>query len=643
MAMDASSNQHILKNNITWYFDNISEILHPQEHSGVSNSPEEILSEPFLQLTEKVNASDYHWDFSEADRFYRSPYFYNYNFENIDSVSYRILLKRMVIRELYERENRYSTTNTYFNLVKKFIGFLESNFIYNPMLIYPQLIADFFLQEKPLISENTKRQGLFAIRLFLEELQYQYADFQLNQFEKVLKSYSSTKIEVEKNSGKTPNIPRSLLNQIIQLSLKDLEDPKTPENYKMIACMILILSQTGMRRGEFLILERDRLREISIKKGEKKAYYLEFLTYKTTLHKDGKWTETHMNELAVKAYRTLISLTTNRHKQNPTTVSLYCNKKGDFYNRSAIEKHIRCFFSRHQKTLNFSSLKGEHIAGLSKWEIKKSDVNDYLYVNKEDISETFYYVPPHQFRVAVANELRDKGVSLQWIKRHMNHLEEEMTEHYFRGDKTSTIIEAFKSRASQDGSQLEMDMSNIKNEELKKEIEEPQLREAYEAINKFLKKKKLNIFKNLDEILSLLQNTPVRETKAGFCTNTIILCERQERLAMMEKWYYVRPQVADITAIEFTLERFENKIKLIAHNKKVAAQNKKYQRQLELEQKSLHQFYKNKLLPELNLLKGNIKQLGQKELIARYPKLQKIIENIESIEGGIPKWVMNMN
>lgn len=643
MTMDVFSNQQICKNNITWYLDDVGKMLHSQERIGISVSPEEPLVEPMLQLTEKVNASDCHWDFSEADRFYKSPYFYNYNFENISSVSYRIHLKKMVIRELYERENRYSTTNTYFNVVKKFIKFLESKFIYNPMLINPKLITDFFLQEKPLISETTKRQDLFAIRLFLEELQYQYVDFRLNQFEKVLKSYSSTKMEVEKISGKTPNIPRSLLNQIIQLSLKDLKDQTTPENYKMIACMILILAQTGMRRGEFLILETNRLEDINIKKGEREVHYLKFITYKTTTAKDGKWTETHMNELAVKAYRTLTSITANRRKQNSTSNALYCNKKGEFYNRSIIDKHIRCFFSRHQKTLNFSSLKSEHIAGLSKWEIKKSDVNDYLYVNKEDIGETFYYVPPHQFRVAVANELRDKGVSLQWIKRHMNHLEEEMTEHYFRDDKSSTITETFKSRASQDGSQLEMDITNIKNEELKKEIEEPQLREAYESINKFLKKKKLNIFKNLDEILSLLKNTPVRETKNGFCTNTIILCERQERLAMMEKWYYIRPQVADITGIEFTLERFENKLKLIAHNKEVAAKNKKFQRQLELEEKSLHQFYKNKLLPEIDLLKENIDKLGQKELISRYPKLQRIIKNINNIEESIPEWVINMN
>ncbi|MBE2975806.1 tyrosine-type recombinase/integrase [Priestia megaterium] len=635
------SNQEVLKNNIKWHVDSVSKVLYPLENETSISSSEWNYPEPSVQLTEKVNAADQYWDFSESDRFYKSPCLYKYDFQDIVSSTYRIVLKKMVLRELHDRENRFSTTNTYFNIVKAFIHFIEAKFIYNPLLIYPNLINEFLLKEKSSITEASKRQILSAIGKFFQGIEYSNVGFRLSEFEEMLSNYNRKRINAQSNSGKTPNIPRFLLNQIIQLALNDIEDQELSITYRMTACMIVILSQTGMRRGEFLLLETGRLKEILIKKGEKKAYYLEFITYKTTMARDGRWTETNMNELAVKAYETLVDLTTDRRKQQTGSNVLYCTKKGMSYNRSIIQKHIYGFFSRHQKVLDFSSLSNENLQNLSKWVITENDVSDYRYITQEDVGKTFYHVRPHQFRVVVANELRDKGLTLQWIKRHMNHLEEEMTKHYFRDDKI--ITDAFKNRASQDGSQLETNIFNIEDEKIKKELEEPELKLAYEAINKFLKKKKLNIFKDLDEILSLLKKTPVRESEMGFCTNTIKLCERQERLAMFEKWYYVRPQIVDITNIKFTLERFENKLRLVAHNEKAASQNKKFQRQFELESKSLQQFYRNKLLPELTLLKKNVYQFGKEELIIRYPKLKKIIENINNIEEEIPPWVVEMS
>ncbi|HFK1498001.1 TPA: hypothetical protein ACGXMW_002251 [Bacillus paranthracis] len=640
MKQSTLKDQYITKNNIEWFVNGVSDILHPLNNAALATQSKRECVEPPIQITETVNIVDNYWDFSELDSLYKAKFFYRYDFRNIMSQSYSVLLKRMVIRELYERENRFTTTYTFFNIAKNFILFLEHKHIINPKLIYPKLISEFISNEKALASESWKRQIFSGIEKFLQEVEHEHKDFNLIEFQHVLTNYNPRKIKVEMEDGKTSNIPRSLLNQIIQLALKDIDNIELPLIYRMAACMIIIFSQTGMRRGEFLILETNRLGEIVIKNRKEIAYYLEFITYKTSIAKDGRWTETHMNPIAVKAYQMLSELTKERRGQLEGSKVLYCSKNGNSYNRSTIQKHIKCFFSRHQKTLNFECISDLDLNDLSKWSVLESDVSDYRFVNSEDVGKYFYYIHPHQFRVAVANELRDKGVTLQWIKRHMNHLEEEMTKHYFRDERI--IIDTFNNRASEDGKQLETNPLNVTNIEIKKELYDSELKGVYEAINKFLKKKKLNIFRNLEEILSLLKNTPVRESEIGFCMNTIKLCERQEQLSMLEKWYYLRPQIVDISNFKFTLRRFDDKLKLVAHNREVAKENIKYERQYTLELTSLQYFFKNKFLPEFTLLKEQIDELDKSELILRYPELKEVILNFEYIERSIPEWLMNM-
>ncbi|NUJ06936.1 tyrosine-type recombinase/integrase [Bacillus paranthracis] len=636
MKQSILKGQYIIKNNIGWLVNGVSDILHPQNNATLVAQSKSEYFEPSIQITETINIADNYWDFSDLDTLYKGKFFYKYDFQNITSFSYCVLLKRMIIRELYERENRFTTTYTFFNIAKNFILFLEGKHVVNPKLIYPKLVSEFISNEKALVSESWKRQIFSGIEKFLREVEHEYKDFNLIEFQDVLTNYNAKKIRAEMENGKTKNIPRGLLNQIIQLALKDIDNIELPLVYRMAACMIIIFSQTGMRRGEFLILEINRLEDIMIKNRKEKAYYLEFITYKTEIAKDGRWTETHMNSMAVKAYQKLVELTEERRGQTGSKV-LYCSKNGTSYNRSTIQKHIKCFFSRHQKTLNFENV---DLNNLSKWRVLKSDASDYRFVNLEDVGKYFYYVHPHQFRVAVANELRDKGVTLQWIKEHMNHLEEEMTKHYFRDERI--IIDMFNNRASKDGKQLETNPLNVANIEIKKELYDSELKGVYEAINKFLKKKKLNVFRNLKEILSLLKSTPVRESEIGFCMNTIKLCERQEQLSMLEKWYYLRPQIVDISNFKFTLRRFDDKLKLVAHNREVAKENIKYERQYTLELTSLQHFFKNKFLPEFTLLKEQMDELDESEFILRYPELKEVILKIEYIERSIPEWLMNM-
>ncbi|MDQ7864030.1 hypothetical protein RCO48_31975 [Peribacillus frigoritolerans] len=76
----------------------------------------------------------------------------------------------------------------------------------------------------------------------------------------------------------------------------------------------------------------------------KKAYIMEFLTFKTTVEEDGKLTESIMTDIALKAYNTLVVIGEAR-RINGSNV-LYPNQKGEYFNTSTFGRNIIRFFSK---------------------------------------------------------------------------------------------------------------------------------------------------------------------------------------------------------------------------------------------------------------------------------------------------------
>jgi hypothetical protein len=185
---------------------------------------------------------------------------------------------------------------------------------------------------------------------------------------------------------------------------------------------------------------------------------------------------------------------------------------------------------------------------------------------------------------------------------------------------------------------------NNQNHFIKKELSEPELIKAYEEINKFLKKKKFNIFKDIDEIINTLKYNPLRESIVGVCTKHLgMLCERQYRLATFEKWYFLSPKVPNIESFDFTYKRFIDKSKIVQHNKELVQQDSKYQRDYENEYSSLIKFYQNRVLQEHELLLSILNEKGKEIILSSYPQLEIIISDIENVNEEITKWASTLN
>ncbi|WP_410986374.1 tyrosine-type recombinase/integrase [Bacillus cereus] len=614
-----------VKEEIDWNINNASLLVGEEYYLKCG-----YVDEPSHFITASIRFSDNKWDLSDEQ--HRNVVI---NFSSIKSKVFRVLSKKVALRKMFFVGNRSSTVSKKCLQINNFIRFLEKEkYIYDLRYLTPEIIEEYIEGfKKKGRGKVTLAQKLFAIEDLLKEIEIAGYDIDLSRYQNVLRNISWEERSAENAANKTSNIPMRIFKNVVQTALEDIDDDSLTIEDRMMACLIVILSHTGIRRGELQLLEVNKLQDIGILDKKETAYILEFFTYKTTGKKKGRWTKTIAFPNAIKAYQTLEALSEERRKKGETNY-LFLTKKGKKYSNTTFEYMFDCFFYRHQELFN-------DLTSFERTQVHFQKVGLYLmsYVERRrfpnSIGEKFFTLNPHQFRVAIANILKDK-VSLQWIREHMNHLDEEMTKHYFRDDEI--VKETLFKRASSDGRLLELD-SNSPKKFIINELLEPELKKAYEEINKFLKKKKFNIFKDIDQIINVLKYNPLRENIVGVCTKHLgILCERQYRLATFEKWYYLSSTIPNIESFDFTYKRFLDKVKIVQHNKQLVQQDSKYQRDYENEYTALKKFYQNRLLPEYELVLFKLKDEGEESLRSSFPQLEGIISKIDEISKEISKW-----
>ncbi|QWH96974.1 tyrosine-type recombinase/integrase [Bacillus mycoides] len=614
-----------VKEEIDWNINNASLLVGKENYLKG-----DYIDEPSSFITASIRFSDNKWDFSDEE--HRNVVI---NFSSIKSKIFRVLSKKVALRQMFFVGNRSITASQKCLRINSFIRFLEKEkYMYNLKFLTPEIIKEYIEGYKQKgRAKSTLANKLSSIGEFLKEGELAGYDIGLSQYQKVIRSIAWEEIKAQIVANKTPNIPMRIYKKVVQAALKDMDDDSLTIEDRIMACLIVILSHTGMRRGELQLLEINKLQDIGVLNRKKKAYILEFFTYKTTGKKKGRWTKTIAFPNTLKAYQTLEGLSKERRIKGKTNY-LFLNKRGGKYSETAFANMFDFFFYRHQELF-----KG--LTDFEQTQVHCQKVGVYLmdYIKRRRFPKNaggkFFTLNAHQFRVAIANILKDK-VSLQWIREHMNHLDEEMTKHYFRDDEI--VKETLFKRASSDGNSLEMNYDN-QNNFIKNEKSEPRLIKAYEEINKFLKKKKLNIFKDIDQIINTLKYNPLRENVVGVCIKHLgIICERQYRLATFEKWYYLSPTIPNIESFDFTYRRFLDKAIIVQHNKQLVQKDSKYQRDYENEYISLNKFYQNRLLPEYELILIKLKNEGKESLLTAFPQLESIISNIDEIGKEISKW-----
>ncbi|WP_443137790.1 tyrosine-type recombinase/integrase [Piscibacillus sp. B03] len=500
----------------------------------------------------------------------------------------------------------------------------------------PSLLKNFLADTKTERSLTDKKQ---AIKMFLSEIELRVLGVNFSECYKYLNKINSKKVKVEREKGKHKFIPIDIHNRIISLAIRDLRNENLRLTQRAAACMIVLLAETGMRIGEFRILEVDSLEKISIKGESEVFYYLNFKTFKTVKEKDFKWTRSFITENALIAYKTLTEIFRERRKSD----YLFVKESGTEVSKTLLRYRLVEFFYRHQNDLQLDKIMDHEISQFAV--TRKRNFKSAKFIPDDEMDRDIYYVTFHQYRVVLASILYNKGYHLDFIRQHMNHLTEEMTKHYIRLKEIEKLevnaIETLQKRSSKDGSTLISDANEASDKYIREELQSVQYQEIYNQINRFLKKNKFNIFTDINEIIDRLSRTdhPIADMELGICAKSFNkLCERNEYISSINDAYYLGVQIHSLDDLPYSVKRFREKTSIIAYNEKLYKKNQKYRNEFERELKGIRKYIERKLNPELMLLKDEICDIGFEGVHNKYPKLTEIIGNISDIEKEVQKW-----
>lgn len=594
------------------------------------------------------------WDFNSFNKINKPKTNFKIDFSSISS--YKEYVKEFALRQLVFRGNRVISVKLKVNIIREFINWLNKNNIVYIETVNSTLLQEYFKGMN--FSEKVISKKKFTIKEFLSVIaKRQNCNF--NDAHRILNKVNKEKIKQQQENCKHKLIPYlstkdkiSPFDKIVFHALNDLKDENLSINRRLAACMIVILAETGMRIGEFRILEVNKISEIKhpIDKTKPSQHILHFITYKTTPEKDGRWTYTFVTPNALLAYKTLVDITKERRKNSKQPKYAVLSEKCDIYScNGTLWRHNKSFYYHHQDDLGFNKMNDAELKQFHIWTPTKHDLKGWMINNEKDIGKVFYYATNHQYRVTCATILYVRqGKKLEWIRRHMNHLSLEMTEHYIREEAKKKeqigIAKALIMRSNKSGTELEVDSNKINDQNIRNEIKDAKLRKAYKEINKFLNKlstgrKKINIKRDIKEIIDALyeKKIPLTELEMGFCTLDAleILCDRQKHLDRLEDLDIHIPTIENIL---ISYKRYLDKKEVIEYDSKLLKENSSYKSSYDREVKYMKLFIQNRFLPELNLLESEIKMNGTSAIIEKYKDIEIIIPKLNKLKEEVLIW-----
>lgn len=586
-------------------------------------------------VTSKINFTDNVWVFDEFQRFSGEDWAYKYVFTQLDA-TYIEYAKYTVLRQLFNKHNHFTTVKSKYYVIKDFIIFLTKNHILHPNLITTSLLREYLADTK---TERVLADKKQAIKNFLFEIELRVPEVNFSEVYEYLNRHNKRKVKIERDKGKHRFVPLKLHNKIISIAIQDLRNKELPITQRAAACMIVLCAETGMRVGEFRILEVDKLEEISVKGESDTFHYLNFKTYKTVKEKDFKWTRSFITKNALIAYKTLTEIFRERRKSQ----YLFINEKGTEVSKTLLRYRLVEFFYRHQNELQLDKIIDQDVSLFAI--TRKKNFKSLKFVPDHEMDKDIYYITFHQYRVVLATILYNKGYHLDFIRQHMNHLTEEMTKHYIRLDEMGKLeinaVETFMNRSSKDGATLNTNILEYSDKYIREELQSEQYQEVYDQINKFLKKNKLNIFTDIKEIIFRLSRTdnPISDMELGLCTKSFNkLCERNQYISSIKDAYYLGVQIHSLDSLPFSVKQFQEKASIIEYNESLYKKNQKFRNEFERELKGIKKYIERKLNPELMLLKDEIREIGFEGVYNKYPQLVNVIGNIGDIEKEVQKW-----
>lgn len=575
-----------------------------------------------------LNFSDDFWDFSSFSDSNVSARRLQFKFD-INFDKFKIYGKFFVLSEILKNHSKIQSISRKYSDIKLFLNYLYDSNIFNIESLTIEDIKKYldilYDTKAPTTVKNTKT--------YLKQFLYFYSksfNFSIDEnMIKLLESHDLNYLKAYKDNNKYSDIPTEYFNNLLSLCVQLMNDSNALLNDRVFACIIVLLSQTGIRHSELFSIKIASINDKSILNGTKTAYYLNYKTWKKEKG-NGSYTieNVFLNELSITSYNLLTELCeSNRTKLNTDILIVPDKCLNAPVSDGYFVKRFISFSLKYKDKLD--NLNKDNLSSLYKISIQ--NIVRYYNITKEcysdlNLDDILYLPRAHQFRVHLCTQLYRQGVPLAIIQKHMTHLTSDMQDYYIRPEDDSKKELEYSKSVLKSVLKDEASLIGGNKDALMKKI------------NQFIDKGKFNVEKDIDAIVDKLsKKIPIKEKLGGICIKSGPKrdCSKD---AMTDEFYCaygICPNHFHLyTMIDITYSRYTNLIKTMNFNKE-----KGFLRQSEKEKFKLICVVRDSLIPELNELQKEITKHGAETIIAKHPNLEHFVSNFDTVYKEVSQWL----
>lgn len=578
----------------------------------------------------EVYYSDDYWDFSELSSLNIVKNNMRFNFRPMANSPFKDDLKNHVLLSLLENKTKIQSIHKRFLIIRKFLSYIEQVcHIYHMQDISTKHIGSYIQMIRDDGSVTKLRNIKSSLRAFFVQYSANFADIMSDGMENLFEQDDPRAFKSYQMEHRTLDIPHDYFNDLISVCIQYMNDMTAPEVYRGVACVYIILSQTGLRIGEILGLKTDALKTGTIFNGEEVNY----LHYNTWKRENGNNTVsrafTYINELSRKAYDTMLHIFQPQREKFDVDYLYVGGKRlkasslpinSESFKRSSFQ-----FFCELDKK---GLLKAVNIADNVYPTLHRYKVSSIRYLSSSypyGAVKTLAFPDSQQFRFHCCSVLAEKGVPLEYIQRFMSHLTNDMVRYHILPQNSPQ-------------EDMEYSLKVLKEVVSGKTTILGDSKGIMDKINEFIEANHFRVEKDLDAICEgLAKNIPIRQKTGGVCIKSSQLrdCSIDAKTNEFYCAYSVCPNIvhfyymADISYRQCCELQESIGINLKRGHKK----------QVQKERHMLYSIASKRLSPELEDLRKVVKRDGVESVIMMHPELADIISNINEIEKETTEWI----
>lgn len=422
----------------------------------------------------------------------------------------------------------------------------------------------------------------------------------------------------KKEDTKLADIPEEYFNAILEKAVLVMRDDSLRYNERATACVIIMLSQLGLRVGDLMCMTVDRLFSKTLPKSGLTAYYIHYKSHKPSKPHDRMLEfDIFSNSLCTEAFNTL-----KRIRQG-------CEFRDEpyLYILDRVYQSRNVFpLPNHRFRQEFKRFFYKNLLKEASREWPGIELRQFTMGSGRTRQRFLLSVPDtRQFRVHLCTALYNKGIPLVYIQKYMGHLSEYMLGYYVRPKDTYQENIAYSEKIIREIAGENLTPIGLMGSELR------------ENIKLFINERNLDVKTDIRGIMDALGGKIViRGKTGGVCIKTSLMpCAKDARTNEIMCAYSLCPNLfhfyymADLTYLDFkTLQD-------TYESNRAAGYTRAAQKELH----KIKELLRRKLTPELNELDQELLVKGRDHIIIRNPSLSTIVDNLDSIKEEIETWM----